>query len=143
MELIYSKVETDKLLHIIHRSSDFHNIEDGHRTDVVGADEFIQLSALNMDKGHTFKPHKHIWKPGEDECIAQESWVVIKGSVECIFYDLDDTIIEKPILKPGDCSVTLGGGHTYKILEHGTLVYEYKTGPYKGQELDKKFIGEN
>ena len=60
-----------------------------------------------------------------------------------VFYDLDDTIIEKPILKPGDCSVTLGGGHTYKILEHGTLVYEYKTGPYKGQELDKKFIGEN
>ena len=95
-----------------------------------------------MDKGHTFKPHKHIWKPGEKECIAQESWVVIRGSVECIFYDLDDTIIEKPILKPGDCSVTLGGGHTYRILEHGTLVYEYKTGPYKGIENDKEFLND-
>ena len=140
MKKIYSKVEPDKLLHIIHKSDEFHTIEDGHRRDVVGADEFIQLSALNMDSGHTFKPHKHIWKPGEEKCIAQESWVIIKGSVECIFYDLDDTILEKPILYPGDCSVTLGGGHTYRILEDDTLVYEYKTGPYEGQELDKEFI---
>ena len=142
MKKIYSKVEPDKLLHIIHKAEEFYTIEEGHRRDVVGADEFIQLSALNMDKGHTFKPHKHIWKSGEEECIAQESWVVIRGSVECIFYDLDDTIIEKPILKPGDCSVTLGGGHTYRILEHGTLVYEYKTGPYKGVENDKEFLNE-
>tara|TARA_Y100001937_G_C6998310_1_gene275271 strand:+ start:268 stop:693 length:426 start_codon:yes stop_codon:yes gene_type:complete len=140
MQLIYSKIKPDKLLHIIHRVDEFYTIEENHRRDVVGADEFIQLSALNMNNGHTFKPHKHIWKPGEKECIAQESWVVIKGSVECIFYDLNDEILDKPILKVGDCSVTLGGGHTYKILEDDTLVYEYKTGPYKGQSLDKEFI---
>ena len=28
----------------------------------------------------------------------------------------------------------------YTILEDNTIVYEYKTGPYEGQELDKKFI---
>ena len=60
MNKIYSKVNTDQLLHIIHRQDEFHTIEDGHRRDVVGEKEFIQLSALNMDKGHTFKPHKHI-----------------------------------------------------------------------------------
>ena len=66
MEKIYSKIEKDKLLHMVHRADEFHTIEDnGVRRDVVGEDEFIQLSALNMDKGHTFKPHKHIWKPGE------------------------------------------------------------------------------
>ena len=140
MEKIYSKVESDKLLHIIHRVEDFYNIEGGFRRDVVGENEFIQLSALNMIKDHTFKPHKHIWKPGEEQCIAQESWVVIKGSVEVHMYDLDDTIIRKPILYPGDCSITLAGGHTYLILEDDTLVYEYKTGPYKGQKLDKEFI---
>ena len=32
------------------------------------------------------------------------------------------------------------GGHTYEILESDTLVYEYKTGPYEGQKLDKEFI---
>ena len=143
MEKIYSKIEKDKLLHMVHRADEFHTIEgDGIRRDVVGEDEFIQLSALNMNKGHTFKPHKHIWKPGEKKVIAQESWVVIKGSVKVIMYDLDDNIIATPILKEGDCSVTLGGGHTYEILEHGTLVYEYKTGPYKGQKLDKEFMNE-
>ena len=140
MELIYSKVVPDVLLHIIHKVNEFYTIEDGHRRDVVGEKEFIQLSALNMDKGHTFKPHQHIWKPGEKECIAQESWVVIKGSVECHLYDTDGTLLFKPILKVGDCSVTLGGGHNYLILENDTLVYEYKTGPYRGQELDKEFL---
>ena len=137
---IYSKVEPGKLLHMVHRVDEFYTIPEGHRRDVVGEKEFIQLSALNMQTGHTFVPHKHIWKPGEKEAIAQESWVVIKGSVRVIMYDLDFTILEEPILYPGDCSITLGGGHNYVTLEDDTLVYEYKTGPYKGQKLDKEFI---
>jgi hypothetical protein len=44
------------------------------------------------------------------------------------------------ILHVGDASFTLEGGHNYEILEDNTLVYEYKTGPYEGQEMDKKFI---
>ena len=142
MKYIYSKVESDRLLHIIHKSDEFYTIEEGHRRDVVGEKEFIQLSALNMNKGHTFKPHQHIWKPGEKEVIAQESWVVIKGKVKCSFYDTDGTLLVEPILDVGDCSVTLGGGHTYLILEDDTLVYEYKTGPYKGIKLDKVFLDE-
>ena len=66
--------------------------------------------------------------------------MVIKGSVECQFYDIDNTIITKPILNAGDASFTLGGGHTYLILEDNTIVYEYKTGPYEGQKLDKTFL---
>ena len=54
--------------------------------------------------------------------------------------DIDDNIIAEPILKEGDASFTLYGGHTYEILEDNTLVYEYKTGPYEGQKLDKVFI---
>ena len=95
-----------------------------------------------MNEGHTFRPHQHIWKSGEESCIAQESWVVIKGSVECNLMDTDGATLSKPILEVGDCSVTLGGGHTYLILEDDTLVYEYKTGPYNGQELDKEFLGD-
>jgi|TARA_R100000008_G_C3463763_1_gene105504 cupin fold WbuC family metalloprotein len=140
MKEIYSKIKPNKLLHIIHKVDEFYTIEDGHRRDVVGEKEFIQLSALNMKKNHTFKPHQHIYKKGEEEVIAQESWVVIKGSVECHFYDIDGTLLDKPILNVGDCSVTLAGGHTYLILEDDTLVYEYKTGPYKGQKMDKVFL---
>jgi len=140
MEIIYSKVDPNRILHMVKRLTEIE--EDGvGRVDVVHEDNFIQCSALNMNEGKTFKPHKHIHKNRTYENqIAQESWVVIRGSVKCIFYDLDDTILAEPILKPGDASFTLGGGHNYLILEDDTIVYEYKTGPYEGQEFDKTFI---
>lgn len=136
MEKIYSKVEPEVLLHMIIRKSD---MQPG-RQDLVSEENFIQCSALNMKDGTTFKPHKHIWKERTRNIIAQESWIVIQGRVKCIFYDLDDTIIAEPILEVGDASFTLQGGHNYVILEDNTLVYEYKTGPYEGQLLDKTFI---
>ena len=138
MEKIYSKVNPEKLLHIIVRLED---IKPG-RVDIVDENNFLQCSMLNMPKGKTFKPHKHIWKERTRNVIAQESWVVIKGSVKCIFYDLDDTIIAEPILQVGDSSYTLEGGHNYLIQEDDTIVYEYKTGPYEGQALDKTFLNE-
>jgi hypothetical protein len=136
MEKIYSKVSPEKLLHIVVRFSD---IKPG-REDIISEENFIQCSMLNLEKGKTFKPHKHIWKSRDRMVIAQESWVVIKGSVKCTFYDLDDTIIQETILNVGDSSFTLEGGHNYLILEDETFVYEYKTGPYEGQLLDKIFI---
>ena len=136
MEKIYSKKEPNKLLHIIQRLDDIKE----PRVDLIPEEQFIQCSTLKMEKGKTFKPHKHIWKNRTRDVIAQESWIVIQGQVKCHFYDLDDTILEEPILDPGDASFTLQGAHTYTILEDNTLVYEYKTGPYEGQKMDKVFI---
>jgi hypothetical protein len=139
MEKIYSKVDPSKLLHIINRLDEIEG-----RTEVVPEDNFIQCATLKMPNGKTFNPHKHITKDRHyTEQIAQESWIVIKGSVRCIFYDIDDQIIATPILYSGDASFTLYGGHTYEILEDDTIVYEYKTGPYEGQSLDKVFIKNN
>ena len=112
------------------------------RTDIISAENFLQLSTLNMPKGKTFRPHKHIWKPGEKEVIAQESWVVIEGMVKVSFFDTDGKSLEDIILHPGDSSITLQGGHTYLSMRDNTKVYEYKTGPYKGQKLDKVFLDE-
>lgn len=136
MEKIYSKTSPDKLLHVIVRKTDLI----AGRQEVVPENHFIQCAILNMEQGKTFRPHKHIWKERTRNVIAQESWIVIQGSVKCIFYDVDDQIISTPILYPGDASFTLEGGHTYEILEDNTLVYEYKTGPYEGQALDKTFL---
>ena len=136
MQKIYSKIDPSKLLHIIIKKED---ILPG-RKDIVPEEHFIQCSHLNMEKGKTFKPHKHIFKNRTRDVIAQESWIVVQGKVKCIFYDLDDTILIEPILEQGDASFTLEGGHNYEILEDNTLVYEYKTGPYEGQELDKVFL---
>lgn len=134
MEKIYSRVQPNTLLHIVYRLSE---IED--RTDIAPENEFLQLASLKMKKGQTFKAHKHIIVEKTTN-IAQESWLVIKGSVKCIFYDLDDTVIAEPVLQAGDCSMTFRGGHNYLILEDDTIVYEYKTGPYLGQQLDKVFL---
>jgi len=136
MEKIYSKIEPDKLLHIVVRKEEMLP----GRQDIVPEDNFIQCSILNMTKGKTFKPHRHIWKQRTRNVIAQESWIVIQGKVQCIFYDIDNTVVSTPILEVGDASFTLEGGHNYIILENDTLVYEYKTGPYEGQALDKTFI---
>lgn len=135
---IYSNVEPEKLLHIVCRPSELQNV----RSDIVGEQEYLQLAILNFNKGKTFRPHKHIYKPVPKSAIAQESWVVMSGRVEAIFYDIDDTIVERRILETGDLSITLFGGHNYIILEDNTLVLEYKTGPYYGQASDKEFIDE-
>ena len=133
---IYSKVNPGVLLHVINRLSDIQG-----RKDIIPEENFIQCATLKLKKDKTFPPHKHITKNRTYENqIAQESWVVIKGKVKCIFYDIDDTIIATPILNAGDASFTLVGGHTYEILEDDTVVYEYKTGPYEGQKYDKVFI---
>jgi cupin fold WbuC family metalloprotein len=133
---VYSKVEPNKLLHTVHR---FYEIE--ARTEVAPENQFLQLATLRMEKGKTFRPHQHIWKPTPvDRIIAQESWVIIKGSVEASLFDTDGTLLEKQVLRQGDCSMTFEGGHTYLILEDDTVVYEYKTGPYQGQEKDKVFL---
>jgi hypothetical protein len=133
---IYSKVEPEKLLHIVCRPSELI----ATRSDIVDEEQYLQLAILNFEKGKTFRPHKHIYKPVPKSAIAQESWVVMSGKVEATFYDIDDTIVEKRILETGDLSITLFGGHNYLILEDNTLVLEYKTGPYYGQASDKEFI---
>jgi len=136
MEKIYSKQDPEALLHLVVRKED---ITPG-RQDIIPEENFIQCSVLNMEEGKTFKPHRHIWKERTRNVIAQESWIVVQGKVKCIFYDLDNTIIAERTLEAGDASFTLEGGHNYYILEDNTLVYEYKTGPYEGQALDKTFI---
>ena len=137
MREIYSKVKPSMLLHVINRVDEITK----NRVDLVDERQYIQVSCFEMDRGKTFKPHRHI--PYEKVTkMTQESWVVIKGRVKVYLFDINDSVIETPILESGDCSITLRGGHTYESLEEGTIVYEYKTGPYLGQKKDKVFIEE-
>ena len=137
MEKIFSesarKEGQEILIHIITRCED---IVKGRR-DLSDVNEFLQIATINMDKGKTFYPHKHIWKDAAKTAIAQESWIVIKGRVRVMLYDLDDKIIKEDILMPGDASITFYGGHNYESLEEDTLVYECKSSRYEGVEKDK------
>jgi len=114
MEKIYSKINGE-LLHMVHRLEDMVK----SRIDVISDDNFLQLAVMKMEEGKTFRPHRHIYKEvSYDKVIAQESWVVIRGKVKVFMYDIKGS----------------------EILEDNTIAYEYKTGPYEGQALDKEFI---
>lgn len=135
MRAIYSKVDPKVLLHILNKKNEIIN----QRTDISPSNEYLQVACFELSKGKTFRPHKHL-KNIKTTDITQESWVVIKGSIKATYYDLDDKIIEEVVLHEGDITITFRGGHNYLALEDGTLVYEYKTGPYFGQEKDKTFL---
>ena len=136
---IYSKCEPGKLLHLINRFDEI----DG-RTDIAPEEQFIQAATNKFPQGgKKFRTHQHIWKPApREQVIAQESWIVVQGSVRVFMYDTDQLFLQDEVIKKGDCSMTFEGGHTYEILEDDTIVYEYKTGPYMGVENDKIFYDE-
>lgn len=134
MHKIFSNIENNKLLHIVIRKEDIVK----NRLNIISDENWLQCAVMNLPIGTKFKPHKHIEKDRfEKNKIAQESWIVIQGKVKCYFYDLDNKFICNEILNPGDASFTLYGGHTYEIMSDDTIVYEYKTGPYEGIDLDK------
>ena len=69
-----------------------------------------------------------------DDILRHEEYLT------CLLENIRNELIEEIVINQGDCSMTFVGGHTYTILEEDTVVYEYKTGPYQGQKLDKVFL---
>jgi hypothetical protein len=135
MEKFYSKVQKDLLAHAIYRIDEFRG-----RQNIIDDSQFLQIATLKLAEMETFQAHIHLWKDlPKSKNIAQESWVVIKGKVEVNFFDIDGTFLHRDVLREGDCSVSLYGGHSYSALTE-SLVYEFKNGPYLGQTKDKKFI---
>jgi cupin fold WbuC family metalloprotein len=135
MRNLYSKIDPSLLLHIVNKQSDITE----KRVDMTPNEEFLQVACFKLNKGRTFKPHKHIENIRTTN-MTQESWIVIRGKIKAILYDIDNTILEEVVLEAGDCSITLRGGHNYLSLEDDSAVYEYKTGPYFGVDKDKVFI---
>lgn len=127
---------TGELLHLVVRASDF---KPG-RVNVSEDHQFLQCALLNLDKGHTFRPHMHIWKEIEPRIYPQESWTILKGSVQVTYYDTHGVKIRDVILRQGDMSFSYLGGHTYLILEDNSVIIENKVGPYLGVDKDKIFI---
>ena len=133
---IYSKHIPGTLLHVVHH---FNEVKEG-RVDFTPEDNFMQCAMIRRNAKDEFKPHKHLWKKGKKKVITQEAWVVLTGSVLITYYDFNSDILSTHCLTQYDMSITLQGGHSFKILENDTIVYEFKTGPYEGQVKDKEFI---
>ena len=136
-ELVFSKVDKELLLLSINRSS--HISE--KRTDICPDTEYLQVCAKKMSKGDFFVPHKHNLLT-RVTTKTQEGWIILEGKIKARFWDVDDTLIFETSLERGDCAVVFHAGHSFEVLEEGTILYEIKTGPYYGVEKDKTYIKE-
>ena len=136
---VHSKITPSFLLHQFYTPDPQTEIAKFSRIDISPPDQSLQVAFLHLPERQTFKAHKHILHK-RDMPIAQESWVVMQGSVKVFYYDIDDKLIDSVILAQGSISLTYHGGHNYLSLAPSTLVYEFKTGPYLGQQYDKVFL---
>lgn len=136
---IYS-LQDKSLLHIIRKFSEIQN-QQTIRNDLSNPDAFLQIASLNLTKNSSFQAHIHNKNDVKHNIYwSQECWVVLKGSVEVSYFDTDKSLIYTHILNSGDISISFNGGHAYTALTNNTLVYEFKSGPYLGKELDKTII---
>lgn len=138
--IIYSKVKPNYILHGVHKIDSL-ELQEDLRIDLVKETNLLQISAIRVREERRFQPHYHLEKSVHSRIKhAQESWVVIRGSVKAYFFDLDQSLVATAVLRAGDISFSLHGGHGYETLTSETLVYEFKTGPYLGASLDKSLI---
>ena len=136
----FSRVNPKFLLHGVYRMNDLLR-QDSLRVDISDPANSLQISALHLREEINFKPHYHLLKVLEEyQTKAQESWVVVSGSVRVSFYDIDNAFLGQEVLVLGDISYTFDGGHGYEILSPNTLVYEFKSGPYLGALADKNYL---
>jgi hypothetical protein len=111
------------------------------RTELISPNNFLQAAYLEIPGDFSFRAHAHLSRARNfPDLIAQESWVVLDGEVEVTYFDLDDTLMGIRTLRSGDATITLRGGHSYRTLGGKASVFEFKSGPYEGVEIDKRFI---
>jgi len=112
-----------------------------NRIDFSDPKEFLQGAIIEMPANHSFRAHVHLERGRSFSNLrAQESWVVLMGQVEVDYFTDSGDFIVTEILDAGDITISFRGGHGYRTLTSDALVYEFKSGPYEGLEIDKKFI---
>jgi len=134
---IYSKIDPEKIILTMIKKEDITSA----RKNLTPDEEFLQAGVKLTKAEDFFKPHKHL-ECNKKASMTQEAWVILDGKVKGTFYDLDDSLLCSIEMGSGDCAVIYRGGHSLRVLEDDTILYEFKNGPYFGTEKDKTFIGE-
>ena len=132
MKKFFSKVNKEELLACVIEKPQINN----YRQDLSPVNEFLQVSARKFEKEITVAPHKHILNKRKID-RTQEAWIIVSGKVEFELFDVDDKLLTKSTLCSGDCLVLYKGGHSLRVIEKNTIMYEIKNGPYQGIENDK------
>jgi hypothetical protein len=112
-----------------------------NRVDFSEPKEFLQGALIEIPANHSFRPHVHLERERSFSNLkAQESWVVMRGEVSVDYYSDNGVLLITENLRAGDVTITFRGGHGYRTLTSDAIVYEFKSGPYEGLEIDKVFI---
>ena len=83
-------------------------------------------------------PHRHLEDPKE------EAIIILKGSIGCVCFNDDGSIIEDSMCYLAQNTdaigydIRAGVWHTFFALEEDTVIFEVKSGPYK-KATDKDF----
>lgn len=132
-ESVYSRIDSTKLLHAL--ASAFQ--EGNARVDLSPPSEFLQASIVPLGEGRRVAPHIHSPRdtaaPGPS--VTQESWLVLRGRIRVELFDLDQSPLVQREMSAGQLLVTFYGGHALECIEPGTIVLEFKTGPYLGRDF--------
>lgn len=134
--------ETSVLLHeIVRFTEQDKQIVELARIDFSDPREFLQGAIIEMPANHSFRAHVHLERERSFSNLrAQESWVVIRGQVEVDYFTESGNLLRTAILNAGDITISFRGGHGYRTKSEDAVVYEFKSGPYEGLEIDKRFI---
>ena len=101
--------------------------------------EYLQFISLKSNSDFIVKPHKHLLNHRKTS-LTQEAWIIIKGKVQVIFHDIDNTKIYEDTLSAGDACILFSGAHSLKNLTKEVLLYEVKNGPYDENFVDMEKI---
>lgn len=129
--------KNNEICHIVITPKDWKNLQG--RNDIIPPINPLQLALIPMNCQQSFPNHLHL--PCEKKVkTTQESWIVLRGAVEVVYGDGDGKKLEVVRLYEGYIGITLKGSHHYTSLQDFTVVAEFKTGPYLGQEKDKTIL---
>ena len=108
-----------------------------YRQDLSRDESSLQVSLRNLSSGIVVSRHSHKQFERTYE-IPNESWLIFRGKVKAILYDVNDELIDELTLSNGDLAVFYNGGHSLEVVDDNTIFLEHKSGPYFGVENDKR-----
>ena len=89
-------------------------------------DDGVQRMFNALEPGTVMPIHRHH--------NADETYLVVRGSIKVMFYNDDRSLKEEFVLNPleGGYGVHIprDSWHTLEVLESGTVIFEVKEGPY-------------
>ena len=143
MNAIENVMYKGRLLAIIMRSNAFNELKSSEKNVSFHTPEHFpfQLGIHTRLKSDSVSPHFHNAIPELKNLTVQEFFYVKSGKVKIDLHVEfeNDAKVSEVIVEEGDM-VLLNTGHGLTFLENTELI-ELKQGPYRGRDMEKRFIG--